>query len=115
MFTVTINDRGQITIPKQLRSKADIKPKDNLEIKLDDQGRLIITKKDLLSDLEELIRRDLISEGRGIYEVELLVAQRKKELGKALLKMSADAETEIAKGKCISLEQLKADLDTEGQ
>lgn len=115
MFTVTINDRGQITIPKELRAKANLKPKDNLEIQLDGQGRLIITKKDILSDLEDLIRRDLVSEGRSAYDVEILVSHRKKELGKALLKMSAEAEAEIAKGECTSLEQLKADLDTEGQ
>lgn len=115
MFTVTINDRGQITIPKELRSKANLNPKDNLEIQLDGQGRLIITKKDILSDLEDLIRRDLVSEGRSAYDVEILVSHRKRELGKALLKMSAEAEAEIAKGEYTSLEQLKDELDTEGQ
>lgn len=115
MFTITINDRGQITIPKKLRSKANINPKDNLEIELDEQGRLIISKKDILSDLEDLIRRDLVSEGRSAYDVEFLVSQRKRELGKALLKMSTDAESEIAKGEYTSLEQLKAELDIERQ
>ncbi len=111
MFIVTINDRGQITIPKELRSKANLKPKDNLEIELDQQGKLIITKRDIFSDLEDLIRRDLVSENPGSYEIESLVAQRKKELGKALLKMAEEAEAEIAKGEYTSLEQLKADLD----
>lgn len=115
MFVVTINSRGQITFPKELRTKANLNPKDNLEIKLDDQGNLIISKKDIFSDLEDLIRRDLVSEGRSTYEIEPLIAQRKKELGKALLKMSADAEAEIAKGESTSLEELKTDLDLEGQ
>lgn len=115
MFTITINDRGQITIPKELRLKANIKPKDNLEIDLDEQGRIIVTKKDILSDLDDLIRRDVVSEGHSVYEVETLVSKRKRELGKALLKMSNDAESEIAKGEYTSLEQLKKEIDIEGQ
>lgn len=115
MFTVTINDRGQITIPKELRKKANLNSKDNLGIELDEQGRLIITKKDILSDLEDLIRRDLVSEGHSVYEVETLVSRRKRELGQALLKMSADAESEIAKGEYSSLEELKRELDNEEQ
>ena len=94
MFIVKINERGQITIPQKLRSRAKMNPNDNLEIDLDSQGRLIITKKDLFSDLEDLIRKDLVSEGRSAYEVETMMPGRKRELGEALLRMSADAESE---------------------
>lgn len=115
MFTVRINERGQITIPKELRTKAKINFKDNLEIELDSQGRLVITKKDIFSDLEDLIRQDLASEGRSAYEVETMLPQRKKELGEALLKMSADVGSEISKGKYSLLDELKEELDPKGQ
>lgn len=115
MFTVRINERGQITIPKELRTKAKINPKDNLEIELDSQGRLTISKKDIFSDLEDLIRRDLVSEGYSEYKVETMIPQRKRELGMALLEMSDNAESEIAKGEYSSLEELKKELDSKGQ
>jgi AbrB family looped-hinge helix DNA binding protein len=115
VFIVKINERGQITIPKRLRARARMNPNDNLEINLDSQGRLIITKKDIFSDLEDLIRKDLVSEGRSAYEVETMLPGRKRELGEALLRMSADAESEIAKGEYSSLEQLKKELDSDGE
>ncbi|QUH27300.1 AbrB/MazE/SpoVT family DNA-binding domain-containing protein [Serpentinicella alkaliphila] len=43
-----MNERGQITLPKELRKKANIRPKDNLIVYVDEQGRLILRKKDLL-------------------------------------------------------------------
>ena len=39
MFNVRINERGQITIPKELRRKANLNPKDNLLVDLDEKGR----------------------------------------------------------------------------
>lgn len=62
MFVVQINERGQITIPKELRKKANIFPKDNLIVYVDEQGRLILRKK-IFSNLEVLIIRDLINQG----------------------------------------------------
>lgn len=115
MFNVRINERGQITIPKELRRKANLNPKDNLLVNLDEKGRLIITKKDFFSDLEDLIRRDLINEGYSEYEVSSMIPKKKKELGEALLSMSADVQSEITDGKYSTLEDLNKELDPEEQ
>ena len=126
MFNVRINERGQITIPKELRRKAKLNPKDSLLVDLDEKGRLIITKKDFFSDLEDLIRwdfifaialirRDLINEGYSEYEVSSMIPKKKKELGEALLRMSADVQSEITDGKYSTLEDLNKELDPEEQ
>lgn len=55
-YDIQVNDRGQITIPKQLCDKVNIHPNDNLKIDMDEHGRLVLFKKDLLDDLEYLIK-----------------------------------------------------------
>lgn len=52
MFDVQVNERGQITIPKELREKFNINPRDNLKIDIDKQDRLILYKKGFLDDVE---------------------------------------------------------------
>lgn len=113
MYTVKINDRGQITIPKEVRDKADLKPKENLVINIDKKGRLLITKNDFFSDLEELIKRDLVNEGYRKSEVESMIPFKKKELGEALLKMTVDVQSEINNGHYSSLEDLKEEIEKE--
>ncbi len=113
MFDVRINERGQITIPKELRRKAKLNPKDSLLVDLDEKGRLIITKKDFFSDLEDLIRRDLINEGYSEYEVPSMIPKKKKELGEALLRISAGAQSETTDGEYSTLGDLNKELDPE--
>ncbi len=115
MYTVKINDRGQITIPKEVRVKADLKPKENLVINIDKKGRLLITKNDFFSDLEELIKRDLVNEGYRKSEVEAMIPFKKKELGEALLKMTVDVQSEINNGHYSSLEDVKEEIEKEEQ
>ena len=115
MFNVKINERGQITIPKDLRLKARLNPKDNLIVDVDEKGRLIITKKDFFSDLEELIKRDLVNEGYSEYEASSLIPAKKKELGEALLKMASDVQSEINDGKCSTLDDFRKELNSEDQ
>lgn len=88
-------DRGQITIPKQLRDKVNIHPNDNLNIDIDEHGRLVLFKKDLLDDLEDLIKRDLINEGFTEEDFAEKIPERKKELIKALMKMVKESEEEM--------------------
>lgn len=95
MFDVQINDRGQITIPKELREKANLNPKDNLLLELDDQGRLVLAKKDIFKDLEDLIKKDLLSQGYTEKDFTIMIPERKKELAHALLAMVNDAEKQI--------------------
>lgn len=112
-FDVQVNERGQITIPKELREKININPKDNLKIGIDDQGRIFLYKKDLLDDLEDLIKRDLLNEGFCEDDIPEKMIERKKELAKALLKMVAETEKEFEKGEFTSLEDFKEELKNE--
>lgn len=115
MYDIQVNDRGQITIPKQLRDKVNIHPNDNLKIDMDEHGRLILFKKDLLDDLEDLIKRDLINEGFTEEDFAEKIPERKKELVKALMKMVKESEEEIERGDYTTLEDLKKEFKDEGQ
>jgi AbrB family looped-hinge helix DNA binding protein len=111
VFDVQINERGQITIPKELRNKANINPKDNLLLKIDDEGRIVLVKKDIFNDLEDLIKKDLISQGFSEKDFNVKIPERKKELAKALLKMAEEARAEINNGESSTLNELKHELN----
>ncbi|MDW7730786.1 MAG: AbrB/MazE/SpoVT family DNA-binding domain-containing protein, partial [Bacillota bacterium] len=68
MNNARLNERGQITIPKKIREQTDIGPNDHVTIKVNDQGQIVIAKRDFFDDLNDLIRRDLVSEGVASYE-----------------------------------------------
>ena len=110
LFDVQINERGQITIPKELRKKANLHPKDSLLIDLDDQGRLILAKKDIFKDLEELIKKDLLNQGYSKNDFANKIPERKKELAQALLKMVDEAQKEIDNGEYSTINQLNYEL-----
>lgn len=114
MFDIQVNERGQITIPKQLRDRANIHPNDNLKIDLDPQGRLILYKKDLLDDLEDLIKRDLLNEGYTTQDFADKIPERKKELAEALMKMVKESDKQFERGEFTTLEALKKELKDEG-
>jgi AbrB family looped-hinge helix DNA binding protein len=114
VFDIQVNERGQITIPKQLREKVNIYPNDNLKIDIDENGRLILYKKDLIDDLEDLIKRDLINEGYTEQDFAEKIPERKKELAKALMKMVKESDEEFERGEFTSLEDLKKELKDEG-
>lgn len=114
MFDIQVNERGQITIPKELREKVNINPRDNLKIDIDEQGRLILFKKDLLDDLEDLIKRDLINEGYSEEDFADKIPERKKELAKALMKVVKESEQQYEQGEFTSLQALKKELKDEG-
>ena len=113
MFNVQVNERGQITIPKELRKKANIHPKDNLSVEIDAQGRFILIKKDIFSDLEELIKKDLINQGYSEKDFATKIPEQKKKLAKALLKLAAEAQKDINNGEYFTLEELKNELTQE--
>lgn len=92
MFDAQVNERGQITLPKELRELVKINPRDNLKIEVDEQGRLILFKKDLLDDLEDLIKRDLLNEGYSEEYFIEKIPERKKKLAQALMKIVEESE-----------------------
>jgi AbrB family looped-hinge helix DNA binding protein len=114
MYDIQVNERGQITIPKQLREKVNIHPNDNLKIEIDEHGRLVLYKKDLIDDLEDLIKRDIINEGYTEEDFPEKIPERKKDLAKALLKMVKESEEEYKRGESTSLEDLRKELKDEG-
>ncbi len=109
-FDIQINERGQITIPKELREKLQIHPKENLKITSDHEGRIILYKKDLIDDLEDLIKRDLINEGYSEEDFADKIPERKLELAKSLMKMVNESATEYDKGEYTTLEDFKKEL-----
>jgi len=70
MFDIQVNERGQITIPKPLRDKVHIHPNENLKIDVDEYGRLVLYKKDLIDDLEDLTERLPAKAGRFYQSAE---------------------------------------------
>ncbi|WP_276913900.1 AbrB/MazE/SpoVT family DNA-binding domain-containing protein [Aneurinibacillus aneurinilyticus] len=85
MEDIQVNERGQITIPKKMRDKANIYPKDWLRIKLNEKGELIIFKPRIFNDVEEMIMQELRNQGVPEAEFEERLQEKKKELARQLL------------------------------
>ena len=105
-----LNDRGQLTIPKTIREKADLKPNDPVNIEVNERGQIIITKRGFFDDLEDLIRKDLVKEGVKPYDIETKMAEKKKELAQALNQMAEETEKEISRGEFVTLEEIEKEL-----
>lgn len=110
MNLANLNERGQVTIPKKIREKANLRPNDAIKIDLNKRGQIIITKRDFFDDIDDLIRQDLVREGCEPYEMEIKVAERKRALASALLEKANEIEKEIAKGEYVKLDKLKEEL-----
>lgn len=111
-YDVQINDRGQITIPKELRETVNFNANDRLKLSMDSEGRIVLYKSDFFDDIEDLIRRDLEKEGLSPEQIEKKLPERKQSLGKALLKMAKEANEEIENGEYVTLDQLKEELES---
>jgi AbrB family looped-hinge helix DNA binding protein len=49
MRTLTkLTSGGQVTLPKEVRKKTNMQPGDLVEVKLDEQGRILLTPKKLI-------------------------------------------------------------------
>lgn len=110
VFDVQINDRGQITIPKDLREMSNLHASDKLKLSMDENGHLVLYKPDFFDDVEDLIRKDLESEGFSGDELYKKIPVRKKELAQALLKMANEVNDEIEQGEYMTFEHLKEEL-----
>ena len=113
MYDVQINDRGQITIPKELRDTVNLHAYDKLKLSIDSDGRIVLYKSDFFDDVEDLIRKDLEKEGLSLEEIERKIPERKKELGKVLLKMAEEVDEEIERGEYVTLDKLNEELEGE--
>ena len=86
---------------------------DRLKLSINTDGRIVLYKSDFFDDVEDLIRKDLESEGLSAEQIEKKLPERKKELGKALLKMASEVDQEIERGEYITLDQLNDELEDE--
>jgi AbrB family looped-hinge helix DNA binding protein len=111
MGSALINERGQLTIPKKMREKANIKPNEEVTITVNNEGQIVISKRDFFDDLDDLIKRDLVNEGVAPYELEVKMIERKKELAQALNKIVDEAQREITEDKYSTYEELSNEIE----
>jgi len=114
MFNVQINERGQITIPKELREKVKFKANDTLKLDVDLTGRITIYKSDFFDDLDDLIKKDLINEGFSEEDFPTKLPEKKLELAKSLFEMVSQSKEKLTNADYKSLESFKQDLKDEG-
>jgi len=81
VLKLKVSPKGQITLPKKVRSKLAIKDYVYLEVKED---KAELKSLSLLDELEDLILNDLKSEGYSDEEIKKMLPQKKKELAQAL-------------------------------
>ncbi|KAB3529509.1 hypothetical protein F8154_14700 [Alkaliphilus pronyensis] len=67
-------------------------------------------KKDIFSDLEELIKKDLLNQGYTEKDLPAKLPERKRELAKALYKMAGESQEEINNGLYTTLDDIKNEL-----
>ena len=113
MSKAQLNDRGQITIPKKIRDKVNLKPNETVNIDINDHDQIIITKRELLDELDDLIEMDLVKEGYTSYDLEEKTIEKKRELANALLERINNAEKEVMKGQYSTLDEVKRELTGE--
>lgn len=111
MHEVKVNARGQITIPKEIRERTNIKEDDRLSVIIDQEGRVILSKIELLSELDELLKNDLIKEGYSQYEVARRLPEKRRALARSLLELADEAEKEITEGNYVTLSDLEEELN----
>lgn len=113
MVKTQVNDRGQITIPKELRDKIQLHHKDNVDIELDEEGRLIVTKRDFFDDVADLIIRDLKQEGYEGKELQKMIPVRKQQLSKALENVAEEGREQVKRGEYVTLDELEKEFEEE--
>jgi AbrB family looped-hinge helix DNA binding protein len=55
MSTLTMSSKGQLTVPRALREKLNLRPGSQIDARVDDEGRLILTP--VLYEPEEFLAR----------------------------------------------------------
>lgn len=113
MSKAQLNERGQITIPKAIRDRVNLKPSETVNIDINDYGQIVISKRDILDELNDLIEMDLVKEGYTSYELKEKKIEKKKELANALLERITNAEKEVMKGQYSTLDEVKREFTEE--
>lgn len=63
MSKAQLDERVQITIPKAIRDRVNLKANEAVNIVINDYGQIVISKRDILDELNDLSEMDLVKEG----------------------------------------------------
>ncbi|WP_254838447.1 AbrB/MazE/SpoVT family DNA-binding domain-containing protein [Natronomonas marina] len=80
--TRTVGERGQVTLPKELRDRFDIRGGDEVVVRESD-GRIVVEKPITRSDLAEGYRQRAERDGRLDRELASVSSEADEELGDA--------------------------------
>jgi antitoxin PrlF len=71
MSTLTMSSKGQLTVPRALREKLKLRPGCQVDVRIDDEGRLVLTP--VLYEPEDFLARRPPKPARAasIEEIEL--------------------------------------------
>ncbi|MEW6623054.1 MAG: AbrB/MazE/SpoVT family DNA-binding domain-containing protein [Bacillota bacterium] len=93
LLKLKVSPKGQITLPKKVRTNLSIRDYIYLEIKGD---KAELKSVSFVDELQELIIRDLKREGYSAKQIQEMLPEKKKQLSKALaeeLKKRSKEET----------------------
>ncbi len=76
-----VSPKGQITLPKKVRSSLNIRDYIYLEVK---NNKAELKPVSFVEELEELVVRDLQHEGYGVQEIQEMLPEKMKHLSKQL-------------------------------
>jgi len=106
LLKLKVSPKGQITLPKKVRTNLSIRDYIYLEIK-DDKAELKSVS--FVDELEELIIRDLKREGYTAKEIQHMLPKKKKQLSKALVEELNERSNEETVSHADALKELELD------
>jgi AbrB family looped-hinge helix DNA binding protein len=106
-YVVSISSKGQITIPKEVRDRFKLRGKIIIVV---DGNEVRLEAKSLLDEFDDLIIKDLKTEGVSNEMLAPRLAKRKKELAEYILKELHEAREEEGG---LTLDKLEKELGHE--
>ncbi len=82
VLKLKVSPKGQITLPKRVRTEMEIKDYIYLEVK---GNRALLKPVSFEDEFEDLIVRDLEYEGYSKYQIEEILPEKKKNLSKVIM------------------------------
>ena len=106
LLKLKVSPKGQITLPKKVRTNLSIRDYIYLEIK-DDKAELKSVS--FVDELEELLIRDLKGEGYTTNEIQKMLPEKKKQVSKALAEELNERSKEETVSHADALKELELD------
>jgi len=102
-----------VKVKAKIGDKVNLKPNETVNIDINDHDQIVISKRDILDELDDLIEMDLVKEGYTSYDLEEKTIEKKRELANALLERINNAEKEVMKGQYSTLDEVKREFTEE--